>query len=133
LAADSKRSSMFVGSLVAAIAASVALAFLIVVQVTAPPGPPPGSLQPASGRPPAPPLMNPQNLTSIIVIVAALFAIAWIATIAAAIRDQILRETHRIMSEYGDLRETDGFVAGYHQRGRPEAEVLKLRPVPPID
>ena len=129
--AANKRSSMFVGSLVAAIAATLALAFLIVVQVTAPPPPPPGSQQGSGGRPA--PLLNPQNLTSIIVIVAALFTIAWIATIAAAIRDQILRETHRIMTEYGDLRETDGYVNGYHQRGRPEAEVRQLHPVPPID
>jgi hypothetical protein len=130
LAADNKRSSMFVGCLVAAIAATLALAFLMAVQVTAPPGPPPGQQGP--GRP-GPPLLNPQNLTSGIVIVAALFTIAWIATVAAAIRDQILRETNRIMTEYGDLRETDGYVNGYHQRGRPEADVLKLRPVPPID
>jgi hypothetical protein len=130
LAADNKRSSMFVGCLVAAIAATLALAFLMVVQVTSPPGPPPGQPQGQGGRPP---LLNPQTLTSFIVIVAALFTIAWIATIAAAIRDQILGETHKILAEYGELRETDGYVNGYHQRGRPEAEVLKLRPVPPTD
>jgi hypothetical protein len=130
LAADNKRSSMFVGCLVAAIAATLALAFLMAVQVTAPPGPPPGQQGP--GRP-GPPLLNPQNLTSGIVIVAALFTIAWIATIAAAVRDQILHETHKIMAEYGELRETDGYVNGYRQGGRPEAEVRQLHPVPPIN
>jgi hypothetical protein len=132
LAADNKRSPMFVGSLVAAISATVALAFLLVVQVTAPPGPPPGSQQQGPGGRP-PPLLNPQNLVSIIVIVAALFTIAWVATIAAAARDLILRDTQKIMSEYGELRETDGYVNGYRQGGRPEAEVRQLHPVPPID
>ena len=131
MAADSKRSSMFVGCLVAAIAATLALAFLMIVQITSPPGPPPGSQQAAGGRP-APPLLNPQNLTSIVVVVAALFTIAWIATIAAAVRDQILRESHKILTEYGELRETDGYVNGYRQGGRPEAEVRQLHPVPPI-
>jgi hypothetical protein len=125
---------MFVGSLVAAIAATAALAFLMIVQLSSPPPPPrPDQQGGGGGGPPPVALTNPQNLTSLIVIAAALFAIAWIATIAAAIRDQILRETHKIMADYGDLRETDGYVSGYHQRGRPDAEVLRLRPLPPID
>jgi hypothetical protein len=125
---------MFVGSLVAAIATTVALAFLIILQVNSPPPPPPNQQGGGGGgRPPSAAILNPQNLTSLIVIAAALFTIAWIATIAAAIRDQILHETHKIMSEYGDLRETDGYVSGLHQRSRPDAEVLRLRPLPPID
>lgn len=122
---------MFVGSLVAAIAATVALAFLVVAQATSPPPPPPTQ---AAGKPPPPPgILNPQTLTSVIVVVAALFTIAWIATIAAAARDLIMRDTHKIMSDYGELRETDGYVNGYRQRGRPEAEVRQLHKVPPID
>jgi hypothetical protein len=123
---------MFVGSLVAALASTAALMFLLVVQLTAQPPPRPGEPGPG-GKPPPSPLLNPQNLTSAIVIVAAVFTICWIATIAAAIRDQILRETNRIMSEYGELRETEGYVNGYRQGGRPGAEVRQLHPVPPID
>src|SRR5262249_34210077 len=129
---DTKRSSMFVGSLVAAIAATLALLLLATVQIFAPPPPPPQ--QPPQGvRPPPPPIFNQQTLLSVIIIAAALFTIAWIATIASAIRAQILRETHKVMADYGEAREVGGYDVGYRQGSRPAAEVRQLHPVPPID
>jgi DNA-directed RNA polymerase specialized sigma24 family protein len=127
-----RHSSMFVGSLVAAISATACLFSLFLLQVLTPPPPPPPGVAGPGSVPPAE-LFSPQSLTSAIVIAAAIFAISWIATIAATIRDQILWETNRIMSDYGDLRETDGYVSGYQQRGRPEAEVRQLYPIRPAD
>ena len=133
MAGNSKRSSMFVGSLVAAIASTAFLLFLYAVQVGSKPPPQPGSGQGTGGPPPPPPILSPPNLSSAITIVAAVAVIAWVATIAAMARDQILREMNRILSEYAEMRETDGFLSGMRQASRPDAEVRQLHPVPPID
>jgi hypothetical protein len=123
---------MFIGSLVAAIAATTALLFLYLVQVGSP-GPPPSGGQGPGNPPPGPPILSPPALSSAISILAAAAAIFWVATIAAAIRDQILRDMNRILSEYAEMRETDGFLNGLRQGSRPDAEVRQLHPVPPID
>jgi hypothetical protein len=121
---------MFVGSLVAAIAATVWLVSLFVLEIQTPPPAPP-SVATGTGAPPPPAVAS--SLTGLIIIATATFAIAWIATIMAAIRDQILSETNRILSEYGEMRETDGFLNGLRQASRPEVEVRALHPVPPMD
>ena len=131
MAGNSKRSSMFVGSLVAAISATALLLLLYVVQVGSKPPPQPGS--PGAGNQPGPPILAPPSLSAAITIVAAIAAVAWVATIAAMARDQILREMNRILAEYAEMRETDGFLSGMRQASRPEAEVRQLHPVPPID
>jgi len=131
LAGNSKHSSMFVGSLVASISATALLVLLYVVQVGSKPPPPVGS-QAANNPPPGPPILAPPSLSAAITIVASIAVVAWIATIAAMARDQILREMNRILSEYAEMRETDGFLSGMRQASRPEAEVRQLHPVPPI-
>lgn len=120
---------MFVGSLVAAIAATAILLALYLVQATAP-GPPPGP-PPPGPHPPA--FMSQSALSAAITIVAAAAVIAWVATIAAMARDQILRDLNRVLSEYAEMRETDGFLSGMRQASRPDAEVRQLHPVPPIE
>jgi hypothetical protein len=122
---------MFVGSLVAAIAATVVLLTLFAVQVNA--GPPPRPGDPQGNNPPPPQFLSRESLAGAITIVAAIAVIAWVATIAAMARDQILHEMNRILSEYAEMRETDGFLSGMRQASRPEAEVRQLHPVPPID
>jgi hypothetical protein len=132
LAGHNRRSSMFVGSLVAAIAATAALFFLYALQVSTKPGPPPNGQNPNGGPPPSP-FLTHESLTSAITILAAIAAVAWVATIAAAIRDQILRDMNRILTDYAEMRETDGFLNGLRQASRPDAEVRQLHRVPPID
>ena len=125
---------MFVGSLVAAIAATAMLFFLYVLQVTGRP-PPQGTPVPAvQGQPPPQPaILSGPALSAAITIVAAAAVIAWVATIAAMARDQILRDLNRVLSEYAEMRETDGFLSGMRQASRPDAEVRQLHPVPPIE
>jgi hypothetical protein len=132
LAGHSKRSSMFVGSLVAAIATTAFLLFLYVVQVGTKPPPQLGGQGPG-GPPPGLPILSPPSLSSAISIVAAIAVIFWVATIAAMARDQILRDLNRVLSEYAEMRETDGFLNGLRQASRPDAEVRQLHKVPPID
>src|SRR5262245_35524527 len=122
---------MFVGSLVAAIASTAFLLVLYVVQVGTKPPPQGGGQGP--GGPPGPAILSPPSLSSAITIVAAIAVIAWVATIAAMARDQILREMNRILSDYAEMRETDGFLSGMRQASRPDAEVRQLHKVPPID
>jgi hypothetical protein len=135
-------SPLLVGCLVAAIAASIGLGVLTIMQLTAaPPLRPPPPTANGSGRPPP-----PGSLSTAFIIVAALFAIAWVGAIVAFSRDHILRRIDRAraeisaelsagMAEYGDLRETEGYVHGRRQGLREAAgpdrggEVLKLRPV----
>jgi hypothetical protein len=131
LAANSKRSSMFVGSLVAAIAVTAFLLFLYAVQVGTRPPPQLGGQGP--GGPPGPPILSPPSLSSAITIVAGIAVICWVATIAAMARDQILRDLNRVLSEYAEMRETDGFLNGVRHASRPDAEVRQLHKVPPID
>ena len=132
MAGTSKRSSMFVGCLVAAIATTAFLLFLYAVQVGSKPPPQPGG-QGSGGPPPGSPILAPPSLSSAISIVAAVAVVLWVATIAAMARDQILREMNRILSEYAEMRETDGFLSGMRQASRPDAEVRQLHKVPPID
>jgi hypothetical protein len=131
LAGNSKRSSMFVGSLVAAIAATALLLLLYAVQVGS--KPPRADGQGPTNPPPGPAILAPPSLSAAITIAAAIAVVAWIATIAAMARDQILREMNRILSDYAEMRETDGFLSGMRQASRPDAEVRQLHPVPPID
>ena len=130
MAGNSKRSSMFVGSLVAAISATALVLLLYAVQVGS--KPPPQGGQGPNNPPPGPPILSPPSLSAAITIVAAIAVVAWVATIAAMARDQILHEMNRILSEYAEMRETDGFLSGMRQASRPEAEVRQLHPVPPI-
>jgi hypothetical protein len=77
----------------------------------------------------------------------ALFVLAWLAVLVVLSRDQIL---HRIsalrgsegaevlaervtalMREYGEHRETEGYVNGMRTGMAPDAEIRQLRGVPP--
>jgi hypothetical protein len=127
---------MFVGSLVAAIAATFALIAVLILVVNAPPPQPPPAQGGGGGGPggmPPSQLLSGPSLTSAAVVAAALFTIAWVATIVTAVRDQMLHAMDKILSEYGEMRETEGYLHGYRQGGRPEAEVRTLHRVPPID
>jgi hypothetical protein len=137
---SSSVSPLLVGCLVAAIAATIGLGVLTIVALSNPPPPPPSAG--ASGHPPPPNF----GMSAAITVAAALFAIAWVSTFVALSRDHILRRIDRARAEisaavtaavgdYGDHRETEGYVHGRRQGLREAAqsergaEVVTLRPV----
>ena len=76
----------------------------------------------------------------------AIFAIAWLAVLAAASRDQLMRRIDvmearlvALTTEYGEHRRTEGFVEGMHEsmhqatRTDPPPSVpgARLRRIPP--
>jgi hypothetical protein len=98
--------------------------------------------RPEGGMPPPPPPPSEMFMISL-----ALFVLAWLAVLVVLSRDQIL---HRIaalrdgegaemlaervavlMREYGEHRETEGYVNGMRTAMAPDAEVRQLRGVPP--
>lgn len=159
-------STLLLGSLVAAVAATGAL--IITVAVGMPPGHPPPSG--AGGMPPPPPLTS----LAVFPVVTGLFVLAWLAVIVAFSRDQILRRIEQLHSgptadgrqldqliselraqlaadreselqvlekriaelteEYGEQRETDGYLNGMRVATgseSPPAKVHAIRRTPP--
>jgi hypothetical protein len=118
-----RASPMFVGSLVAAVASTVVLTVLAILQAQQPPP----RANPQNPPPPPP----PPHLMAGLIIVAAIFVVAWVAVLLAVARDTIMRriDAHESrfeavlaekINEYGELRETDGYVYGVHQTNRAE-------------
>jgi len=139
-----RTSPLFVGSLVGALASTVVLAILAILQFDQ--QPPRGGQNPAGNGPPPPP--PPQHLLAGLIVVAAIFVVAWIAVLLAIARDTLMRRLDAVenrvdtilaekINEYGDLRETDGYVYGMRQAGRVPPDgaepVRALYPVPPVD
>jgi hypothetical protein len=123
---------------VALILAASSTGALIIAVITAdlpsgrPPGPPPGT----NGIMPPPPDLRP---LAVITVVTGLFVLAWLAALVIFCRDQILAQTRGMVSqdelaEYGERRETDGYLAGMRSAAAaeaPEANVRALRRTPP--
>jgi hypothetical protein len=139
-----RTSPLFVGSLVGALASTVVLTILTILQLNQAP-PRGGDPNAPTGGPPPPP---PQHLTAGLIVVAAIFVVAWTAVLLAIARDTIMRRLDATelrvqeilaekISEYGDLRETDGYVWGMRQAGPPTPNgaepVRTLYPVPPVE
>lgn len=124
-------SPLLLGSLIAAGVATLALVALTIVQLQADPPPPPpppggggGGGGPSPGKLPPP---RPEYIAFI--VVAALFAISWLAVIAAACRDQIMRRVDamevRLMAattEYGEQRRSDGYFEGMREARREQPD-----------
>ncbi len=126
-------SPLLLSSVVAAVAATVALVIVAVIQ-SRPPGPPPG---PGQMPPPTPPS------DVMLIVTTGVFTVAWLAVIVVYCRDQILRRIGELeerfaalTAEYGEQRETDGYLHGMRvptQPGHsgPPGAVRPLHPVPP--
>ena len=125
-------SPLLLSSVVAAVAATVALVIVAVIQ-SRQPGPPPGP-----GQMPPPP---PSDV--MLIVTTGVFTVAWLAVIVVFCRDQILRRIGELeerfaelTAEYGEQRETDGYLHGMrvpNQPGHsgPPGGVRPLHPVPP--
>jgi hypothetical protein len=121
---------------VAAIAATAAVVVAAYMDSSRPSPPPRGD---GSLPPPPPP-------SEALIIRVGLLVLTWLAVLVVLSRDQIL---HRIaalraaegnaieeritamMREYGEQRETEGYVNGLRTAMTPDAEVRQLRGVPP--
>jgi hypothetical protein len=122
---------------VGAIAATAAVVVAAYMDAARPPPPP----RPDGSLPPPPPL------SEALIISVGLLVLTWLAVLVVLSRDQIL---HRIaalqaregvdaleerittmMKEYGEQRETEGYVNGLRTAMAPDAEVRQLRGVPP--
>jgi hypothetical protein len=119
------------GLLLFTLAAAVVATIGLVLAVFLAGGPPPAP--PAPGSPPQP---RP-GLTAVIVM-AALFVLSWGAVAFTYLRDLFAHRfaelTDRIMeltAEYGELRETDGYLHGFRQAS--SSPVRSLHPVPPAE
>jgi hypothetical protein len=126
---------------VAAIAATAAAAVATYMDATRsrPPGPGPGG-----GPPPPPPPPSEAFIISI-----GFFVLAWLAVLIVLSRDQVLRQVAALragegldemeerittmMREYGEQRETEGYVNGMRtaMTQGPGADVRPLRGKPP--
>jgi hypothetical protein len=98
-------STLLLGSLIAAVAATGAL--IITLAVGMPPGhpPPPGP----GGMPPPPP---PLTSLAVFPVVTGVFVLAWLAVIVAFSRDQILRRIEQLQSgPAGDARQLDQLMS----------------------
>ena len=110
-------SPLMLGSLFAAVAGTALVIAFLVVQFqverrSGPPGP---------GDPP--PLPPPSHLAFFIAV--AVFVMAWLAVLAAASRDTLMRRLDAmearfvaLTSEYGEHRRTEGYVEGVHEATR---------------
>ena len=148
-------SKLLVVSIVFAAAATSALIIQIVTGMPGPvPGPGPG------GQPPPPPDLQPLAMFA---VVTGFFVLAWLCVVVVFCRDQILlrlrsapasdlekllatlraelaadreRELQGLderLAEYGERRETDGYLSGMRVATADpvEAKVRPLRPLPP--
>jgi hypothetical protein len=134
-------SPLLLGSLIAAGVGTVLLIAFLIVQFQADPpkSGPSGPGQPPNDRPP--PLPPPGHMAFIAAM--AIFGIAWLAVIASAARDQLMRRINlmeariiELTTEYGEHRRTDGFVEGMAEATRPTSPSAggpdtRLRSVPP--
>ncbi len=121
-------SPLLLSSIVAAVAATVALVVVAVIESQSAPPPPRGT-----GPPPPPPS------DVMLILTTAAFVMAWLAVIIALCRDQILRRMaqleERLVSwttEYGEQRETDGYIHGLRKpiSPGPAGDVRQLHPRP---
>ena len=150
-------SQQFITALVVAVAATLALVGIVLVQANQRPGPPPGAG--GGGSQPPPP---PNDI--LVIIAAAVFVLAWTAVMLTYNRDLIshrmsaiessvgrlrtqVADDHRaeltalgerlvsLTEEFGERRETDGYVHGLRQGGRPQpaSPPRALHPVPPAE
>ena len=147
-------SRLLVAMIIFATAATGAL--IVTVLVELPPGtpPPPGP----NGMPPPPPSLQP---LAVFPVVTGLFVLAWLAVLVVFSRDQILqriRETRhdavteqlaelrgelaadreresRLLgeriAEYGEQRETDGYLSGMRAAIGDEPNIRPIRRTPP--
>ena len=135
-------SKLLVASLGAAVAATVALVVALAIGM---PGPPPGPGP--NGQPPPPP-----DLDSVVlfVVITGLVVLTWLAVLVVWSRDQMMaqfgdlseisalrteiRQLSERIAEYGEQRETDGYLNAMRiaTAGEPsEPNVRSLRRPPP--
>lgn len=128
-------SPLLLGSLIAGCVGTILLVAFLVVQFQTDPdqGGPRGPGEPPEGPPPLPPF---PHLAFIVAM--AFFAIAWLAVLAAASRDQIIRRIDdmearlvTLTTQYGEDRRTEGYVDGVHEATRPISPPAGLRSLPP--
>jgi hypothetical protein len=127
-------SGLLLFTLAVAVAATIGLALAIVFAGLRPPGPPP----PVAVNGPRPAPLATAGLTAVIVT-AALFVLSWGAVAFTYLRDLFAHRfaelTNRIVeltTEYGELRETDGYLHGFRQASG-AGGVRSLHPVPPAE
>jgi len=127
-------SPLLLGSLIAGCVGTILLVAFLVVQFQADPDPggPRGQGEPPEGPPPLPPF---PHLAFIVAM--AFFALAWLAVLAAASRDQLMRRIDdmearmvTLTTQYGEDRRTEGYVDGVHEATRPISPPAGLRSVP---
>jgi hypothetical protein len=125
-------SSLLIGSGIAAVASSVLLAVLWYFDSRAMPPP-----RPIDGRPPGPPHNN-----LALQLVLGLCMVSWLAVLIAICRDQVIRrinvaiaEVLSAVSEYGERRETEGYLKARRSEAPPGGgEVVQFpRQAPPPD
>lgn len=126
-------SGLLLFTLAAAVLATVGLVLAVVFASMPPPPPPPAS---GSNQPPPPGGVA-------VIVTAALFVLSWGAVMFTYLRDlfehRFAQLTDRIIdltTEYGELRETDGYLHGYRQAsggGSGGGPVRSLHPVPPAE
>ncbi len=99
-------------SLTAALLCTVGLAVLWYLDVNSVPGPPP----PPGSRPPPP---SSPYIHATLIVAAASFVIAWVAVLAAAVRDHVMRRIDQIADrvataamEFAEQREEEGVFRG---------------------
>lgn len=136
-------SKLLVASLGAAIAATVALVVALAIGL---PGPPRGPA-PDGQMPPPPPELKPVVL---IIVITGLVVLTWLAVLVVWSRDQMLirigdvsdvavlraeiRQLDERIAEYGEQRETDGYLNAMRiaTAGEPpEPNVRSIRRTPP--
>jgi hypothetical protein len=132
-------SPLMLTSMVAAGVGTVLLTAFLVIQFQSEP-PSRGGFGPDRPGADPPPLPPPEHLAFIVAM--AIFAIAWLAVLAAASRDQLMRRIGvmearltALTTEYGEHRRTEGFVEGMHEATRtdppPSISGGRLRRIPP--
>jgi hypothetical protein len=148
-------SKLLVAVFIAAIAATGALIVIVLVLMPPPGQPPPGP----GGLPPPPPSMRP---VAVFPIITGFFVLSWLAVLVVFSRDQILQRLHspeagvshaelqrlraeiaadrerdlatlsEQLTEYGERRETDGYLNGMRTATSepPEPNVRSIRRPP---
>ena len=119
-------SPLVFGSIIAGIASTIAVVAFAAMSMHSPGRPP-------AGQPPPP----PPDTTGLTISVG-ICVIAWVAVLVSLCRDQILarlatlrEELTTLTDEYGERRETDGYLHAMRSAGLSSAEVRSLRRVPP--
>jgi hypothetical protein len=131
-------SPLLLSSIVAAAATTVALIVIVALEARPPAAPPP---LPGGGpaRIPLPPTFAP------LIVITSLFIVSWLAVLVVLCRDRIIQrlgaaqEAARSdiaslrgqLAEYGDSRETEGYLYGL--RSAQQTRPARLHPLPPPD